>query len=71
MNETTPAGAVSAAMHVNEVVRLFPATVQVFNDFGIDACCGGAAPVDEAAVRDGADPVALLDALNHAVEQGA
>jgi regulator of cell morphogenesis and NO signaling len=69
MNEMNRA--VSAEMHVNEVIRRFPETVQVFNDFGIDACCGGAAPVDEAAVRDGADADALLAALNRAVEQAA
>ncbi len=48
---------------VNEAVRRWPATVAVFNRFGIDACCGGAAPIREAAVRDGAPPDEVLRAL--------
>jgi regulator of cell morphogenesis and NO signaling len=54
---------IHAGLTVNEAIRRFPATVAVFNEFGIDACCGGAAPLAEAAERDGADPDALLDAL--------
>lgn len=46
-------------MTVNETIRLFPATVEIFNRYGIDACCGGAALVIDAAVRHGADPAAL------------
>ena len=49
---------------VNEVIRSHPETVEVFNRFGIDACCGGAAPITEAALRDGADPEALIRSLN-------
>jgi regulator of cell morphogenesis and NO signaling len=60
MTNTDPIG---ADLTVNEAIRRFPATVAVFNDFGVDACCGGAAPLAKAAVRDGADPVALLDAV--------
>jgi len=52
-----------AQLTVNDVIRLWPATVAVFNAYGIDACCGGAAPVHAAATRDGADPDALLRAL--------
>jgi iron-sulfur cluster repair protein YtfE (RIC family) len=63
MEATSP---LSAATTVNEAIRLFPATVAVFNQFGIDACCGGAAPIQAAARRDGADPDALLTALNEA-----
>lgn len=51
---------------VNEAIRRFPATVAVFNAFGIDACCGGAAMLAEAAVRDGADPAELLKAVRAA-----
>jgi len=56
---------------VNEAIRRFPSTVAVFNAFGIDACCGGAAPLAEAAVRDGADPVELLDAVRAAARADA
>ena len=58
---------IPADLTVNEAIRLFPAAVAVFNHFGIDACCGGAVPVRDAALRDGADPdqvaAALLDAI--------
>jgi iron-sulfur cluster repair protein YtfE (RIC family) len=62
---TTPQ-TIDADLTVNEAIRRYPATVAVFNDFGIDACCGGAAPLAEAAVRDGADPAALLQAVRAA-----
>lgn len=55
-------------MTVNDVIRRFPETVEVFNRFGIDACCGGAVPVEEAAARDGAEPEALRRALDEALE---
>ncbi|HYJ80690.1 MAG TPA: DUF542 domain-containing protein [Longimicrobiaceae bacterium] len=64
---TNPEG-IHANLAVNEAIRRFPATVAVFNAFGIDACCGGAAPVAEAAARDGADAAALLRALRVAAE---
>ena len=52
---------------VNEIIRRYPATVEVFNRFEIDACCGGSATVKAAALRDGADPVGLQAALIEAV----
>ena len=58
---------IGADMTVNEVIRAHPATVEVFNRFGIDACCGGSATVDEAADRDGADAPALWAALRDSV----
>lgn len=57
-----------AQLPVNETIRRFPASVELFNRFGIDACCGGDAPVREAAVRDGADADALLAELLQVVE---
>lgn len=49
-------------MTVNEAIRRFPTTVAVFNDFGIDACCGGAVTIAEAADRDGVDLDMLVEA---------
>ena len=67
---TTPArnaGTLDRALSVNEVIARFPQTISVFNRFGIDSCCGGAAALDEAAHRDGADADALFMALESAV----
>lgn len=54
---------ITAESTVNEVVRHYPATVPVFNEFGIDSCCGGATSLAVAADRDGADLSALLARL--------
>jgi iron-sulfur cluster repair protein YtfE (RIC family) len=64
MQTQTDGSTIPAGLTVNEMIRLHPQTVEVFNRFGIDACCGGAVPVREAAVRDGADAVRLLEALD-------
>lgn len=58
---------IDPALTVNELIARRPETVAVFNAFGIDACCGGAVPVPEAALRDGADLDALLAALAEVV----
>jgi iron-sulfur cluster repair protein YtfE (RIC family) len=55
-------------MTVSRTIRLFPVTVTIFNAFGIDACCGGEVSIEEAARREGADPIALVGALNRAAE---
>lgn len=67
MDATRSGREIGAEEHVNAVIREHPATVEVFNRYGIDACCGGAAPIREAAIRDGADPEALLAAINEVV----
>jgi regulator of cell morphogenesis and NO signaling len=56
-----------ATWSVNEVVRQFPVTVAVFKRYGIDACCGGALPVSEAAQRHGAVAATVLAELQHAM----
>lgn len=58
---------VSRESIVNEVLLRYPATVAVFNAFGIDACCGGAASIADAAQRDGADVDQLMAAVGTAV----
>lgn len=68
MSSTTGiAETITSASIVNETLRQFPVTTGVFNQFGIDACCGGAASISDAATRDGADPDELLNALNRAI----
>ena len=54
---------------VNDAIRRFPATVTVFNTFGIDACCGGDRTIAAAAAEDGASLDELLAALRRAVEE--
>lgn len=67
MTNAENAGAITGELQVNDVIRRYPESVEVFNRYGIDACCGGAAPIAEAAARDGADAQALLAELNRAV----
>ena len=52
---------------VNDVITRHPATVTVFNSFGIDSCCGGAVPLITVTSRHHIDPDALLVALRKAV----
>ena len=56
-----------AEMSVNDVIREYPETVEIFNHFGIDACCGGAASVRVAAVRDGASAELVIAELRLAI----
>ena len=51
-------------MTVNDAIRLYPSIMGVFNDFNLDSCCGGAASIEEASERDGANLGELLTALN-------
>ena len=52
---------------VNQVLRRAPATLAVFNEFGIDSCCGGELPLEVAAQRDGIELEVLLARLNAVV----
>jgi regulator of cell morphogenesis and NO signaling len=63
MSKTHGFPTIDTAATVNEILAQHPAAVSAFNTFGIDACCGGDAPLDEAARRDGADLTALTAAL--------
>jgi len=57
-------------VRVNEVIRRYPETVHVFAEYGIDACCGGAAPVQEAAARHGVALEELLERLREVAAAG-
>lgn len=55
--------AIDPSWTVNETIRRRPATVSVFRRFGIDSCCGGDLPLEEAARRHGISIETLLDEL--------
>ena len=59
---------VDPTMTINEIVARYPATIPVFNRFGMDTCCGGGVSVSDAARRDGIDVEAVLAALREAVD---
>ncbi len=64
MNQTL---SIDQELSVNEAMKRYPATMEIFNRFGIDTCCGGNASVTEAARRDGVDLDSLLEAIRDAV----
>jgi regulator of cell morphogenesis and NO signaling len=62
-NQANPT-AIDTKTTVNEVIQMYPESVAVFNQLGIDACCGGDASIAEAASRDGVDLGLLLTRLD-------
>ncbi|AHG92561.1 protein of unknown function DUF542 ScdA domain protein (plasmid) [Gemmatirosa kalamazoonensis] len=65
--ESRPIPRVDPATTVNELLRQHPAVASVLDGFGIDACCGGARTLRDAAREDGADCCAFVAALEWAL----
>jgi iron-sulfur cluster repair protein YtfE (RIC family) len=63
MNSTLP---ISPDQTVNQVIQAFPATVAVFANHQIDACCGGALPLQVVCEKHRIDLALLLAELNQA-----
>ena len=57
---------ITGSMVINDVIKKYPQTIKVFNDHKVDSCCGGGAPIETTAKRDGVDVEGLLKALNDA-----
>lgn len=60
------AAEITEDMSINQVLRLYPQVMGVFNTFRMDSCCGGARSLEQAAREDGADIQALLAAIRQA-----
>lgn len=58
-------------MVINDVIKKYPQSIAVFNQFRVDSCCGGGQSIDKTATRDGVDVDLLVQALNEAVSQPA
>ena len=71
MTISHPPRPLDATWTVNEVLREHPTTIRAFNAFGVDACCGGAATLREAAQESGLLPEALLFALQSVIREDA
>ena len=66
----TVANALDCTQTVNAIVTAHPATLAVFDAWGIDRCCGGQHAVEEVVRRHGLDGAALCAELSAAVERG-
>ena len=65
MTTKTTAG-ITPGMTVNEIIEAAPETVSVFQAWNVDACCGGALPLEIVAERHGFDLAKLLEDLRSA-----
>ena len=55
--------AISSEMTVNQVLQQYPATLPIFNQYRVDACCGGGATLAVAAAAAGVPVDELVAAL--------
>ena len=60
---------VTKEMVINDVIKRYPKTIAVFNQFKVDSCCGGGQPIEATATRDGVALEPLLEALNRAAQE--
>ena len=51
-------------MIINDVIKKYPKTITVFNNFKVDSCCGGGVSIEKTAGMSGVNINALLQALN-------
>ena len=58
---------IDPTLTLNEIAHRFPVTLGVLRDYGLDACCGGGLPLEQAAVRHRIDVAELRAALEGAV----
>ncbi|HET7461816.1 MAG TPA: DUF542 domain-containing protein [Longimicrobium sp.] len=61
---------ITPELTVNEITVRHPAALQVFQHYGVDACCGGGKPLEEVAARHGHDLDGLLADLRAAAARG-
>ena len=53
---------------INDVIKEYPQSIAIFNEFRVDSCCGGGQSIEKTAMADGIDIEVLLQALNEAVK---
>ena len=68
---STDVSTIDPTMTLDEITNRFPDTIKVFNEFGMDICCGGGLSLAEAAERDGVELESIEQALRAVVSAGA
>ena len=56
-------------MHVSEAAAASPATIKVFQQHGIDFCCGGHRPIEEACAEHGLDVDRVMTELEQSTAE--
>ena len=58
---------ITGKMKVNDVIKIYPEAVELFNDFHIDYCCGGKDELEEALQKLGMESKSFIEVLNKKV----
>lgn len=58
-----------AGMQIRQVVDAYPLTMRVFDEYGMDMCCGGAHTVKEAAWLHNVDAMPLINRIIEVIQQ--
>ena len=65
----SPTAKITKEMTVNQVLKLYPATIGILNQFNIDSCCGGNRSLEQASKEDKAALEDLLSRLNSTINR--
>lgn len=63
--------AITPDTHVADLATTSPATIKVFQQYGIDFCCGGHRPLSEACAERAVNVDAVIDALEHSLAESS
>jgi len=61
---STTDGLITETMTLNEIMLAAPRAVEIFNQYGLDSCCGGAKPLALVCEKHGLDLTAVLKELH-------
>lgn len=64
-----PDASTIAGMEIRHVVEAYPRTMLVFDEYGMDMCCGGAHTIKEAAWLHAVDAMLLANRLIEVIQQ--
>lgn len=62
---------ITTQTHVSDIVREYPGLAQIFEESGIDFCCGGQRPLAEACAEKNLDAVTMVTVLSAVAESGS